>query len=169
MSTNMNPHTFKSLVAHDAMPPALKSVALKARNLALVEARGNLLLRYDLGVRLRVVSEDEGQYTARGIQLLARYLGVPANEFYDLIAVVKAFTKEQVEAMADRRMSNGGHVTPGHLVAIARSSRAWRDDLVAAVFEESLTVRQLARLVREREAARRASLEAKRATRRSDT
>lgn len=162
MEMRINNLTLKSLAAHDAMPRALKTVAKEARRVALVEARGLLLIRYDLGVRLRAVCEREDRYTARGVELLATYLGVPPKDFYGLIAVANAFSRTEVEAMANRLMSDGGRLTHDHVVAIGQARRADYAELIERVFEESFTIRQLRKLLRDREVARSAARAARR-------
>ena len=144
---------------YDMIAPT-HQVAKTLDNLLAREARGTLLLRYDAGVELAATCEREDVYGAYAVEQLATYLGSRRAEFYDLLAVVRAFTRDEVEQLANRRMFDGGRIKPEHLVMLARVSATERAALTERVFVESLKPRQLATAIRKRWAERRAALAA---------
>lgn len=154
----------RRLVALDDMTESLKVVARKIDQKLEIETRGLLLLRYDVARLLHAVWEDATSYGACAIELLSHYLGIDSVVLYDLRGLAPAFSREEVEQLARRRMSNGARISPAHLMKIAREPRKDRAALLERVFEQSLTLIQLSR----RLAAEKKQEKALRAERRSD-
>lgn len=145
MSDKQLPEEQKRAAIYDEMSPALKKVADDFRQKEATASRGNLLLRYDMGVKVKVVIEEEAEYGANAVKQLANFLGRSETDLYDLRSVVTTFDRDEVKALGEREMSNGGHITIGHVMAIVRVKKAGdRKKLMDRVFAESLTVNALA-------------------------
>jgi hypothetical protein len=147
------------------MPERLKKMARYLQELNEKEARGILLLKHDFGTVIWQVCENEARYGANAMRLLANYLGAKVEDLYSLIYFRKAFSREEVEGMALRRLSDGGRIKIDHLIAISRVPWKDRAGLLERVFNESLSVVQLRRVLGKSEADRAAQLGALRAAR----
>jgi len=139
------PEEQKRAAIYEEMSPALKKVADDFRKKEAVASKGNLTLRYDMGVKVKQVIEEEAEYGANAVKQLAAFLGRSETDLYDLRNVVTTYDKDEIIALSEREMANGGHITMGHVMAIVRvKKQADRKKLWDRVFAESLTVGQLA-------------------------
>lgn len=144
-SNALLPEEEKRAAIYEEMSSALKKVADDFRKKEAIASKGNLTLRYDMGVKVKTVIEDEAEYGANAVKQLAAFLGRAETDLYDLRNVVTTYTKEEIIEFSEREMANGGHITMGHVMAIVRVKKSGdRKKLWDRVFAESLTVNQLA-------------------------
>jgi hypothetical protein len=122
----------------------LQAVAAELTRLSRREVRGLMLMRHDMGVRVRAVNDDQRRYGRVGVDRLAKYFGRSPSYFYDMMTFADAFAREEVEHLAQLTLPGGGLVTYHHLLAIARvHARPRQRHWLAHLLAEGGTARQL--------------------------
>lgn len=143
-NTELVPAEQVSAQAYEAMSAELKKIANKIDEKLSTEATGTLLLFYDVGVMVKGVLENEGTYGSNAVELLAQRFGKSPTFFYNRKNFTKLFTRDEVKALAARRMSNGSFLTPSHAEYLVNVSKTGdRRKLLDRVFSESMSAERL--------------------------
>lgn len=134
-----------SLKAYEEMTPELKKIANDIDKKLSTEARGVLLVFYDIGVMVRNILENESTYGQNAIELLATRFSKSSSYFYNRKNFTKLFTREEVEKeLAVKKMTNGNFLTPSHVEYLTTVSKAAdRRKLLDRVFSESMSAERL--------------------------
>jgi hypothetical protein len=144
-----NSHSPGQAEAFAQMTTATQAVARQFEQTLSKERRDTILIRHELGRQLDQVIREEATYGSAAVEQLAAYLTLSPDFLYKLHTYFQLYNREQVGRWAERRMSNGGMITFNHLTTIiAVKSEPQRLQLVARIFEESLSVRDLRILLR---------------------
>ena len=132
------------------MTPALRKVfdkiSDKLRNLARVD----ILSRYDLGTQIQTAMGDDRKYGEQVAETLAAALSINISQIYAWKSVASMYSKEEIQELIDRKMTNDGSITFTHLTLLAGCHKAQlRNKVTNAVFKDCLTSRDLLALIKE--------------------
>lgn len=131
-------------IIYGEMTPSLQKVAAEFREKHKLDAKGFLMIRYDMGVRIKEILEKPDEYGVEGVKQLAAFFHKPQDELYDLRAITDKYTRDEVKKLAEREMPDGSHISLGHILAIITVKKAAdRTKLWNRVFSESLSARSL--------------------------
>jgi hypothetical protein len=89
------------------------------------EDRQTLKTRYALGVEIQALSQAQakdatGHYGRRFVARLCEVFGWDKGVVYNALGFVRAYTREEIAALASQPMANGRLVPYGHLRALAK-------------------------------------------------
>jgi len=125
-----------------------KEIEQKLRHAELVSTLAN----YDIGKRIAEAVQREGDFGARAIEQIARFVAIPGGtrRLYELRQLVKMFTRHFVKDQASRTLDNGRPFSLDHfLVLMTVRSKREQERLIEKVRREGLTARQLQREIGE--------------------
>src|SRR4051794_116620 len=136
--------------------PALLGKLEQVKRLCRKHNRGDLLRRYDLGLALRDVYDDEtdhgaDRYGAHAVEKICRALGSADGSLVrHSLRLAQAYTRAEVERLAATRTASGGPVTWAHVRLLTQvDDRARRAGLLRRTTDESWTSDDLALKVKE--------------------
>lgn len=133
------------------MAPETQKVAKDFEGKISAAAQGLVLIRYDMGARLRTVIEQEAKYGVNAVEQLAGYLNFPggATGLYTLRNFAIAFDRDFVKEQASLTMSNGRPLETGHFLAIMKvKSKKAQNKLFDRVRQECLSTNSLEEEIR---------------------
>ena len=134
----------RRVALYEKMSPDLQKVTNKFDGLFSKMARGNLLVSWDMGKDIDTIVQEEGKYGANAVGQLATYFGYSETWAYNLRNVNQTWTREQVEELSQRPLSNGFRLTFKHLLAISTLKREGdRKKMLERVFVEGLSAEQV--------------------------
>ncbi len=127
------------------MTPELKKDAQEFRKILAQDSLGAIVLRYNMGEKIRVIIEKESTYGSNAVEQLAAYLGQSTTALYELRNVAECYTRTEIKDLAKREMANGNHISIAHIRTLVQIKRAAdREKMTKRIFNESLTAAQLA-------------------------
>jgi len=130
------------------MTSATQEVAQYIETTLATENQHGLLLRHDVGMRLKRVIAEEATYGSQAAQQIATYLGMSVDRLYKLCAFADTYSREQLEQWATRPMNNGRRLSYNHLTTLLiikteEERLHWMERILA----DSLSVRALRSLI----------------------
>ena len=142
--TELLPEEAKRIAVYNEMTPKLQKVAEQFDKMESAAVKGTVLIGYDMGVKLKEVLDRAEEYGADSVDQLAQYLGRTETEFYQFINVVAMYTRDEVIALAEKKMADGRRISWMHLTAIVEIKRAPdRKAMWTRIFNESLSASQV--------------------------
>jgi hypothetical protein len=104
--------------------------------------------RYETG-RLVLAAMDKSKYGQKAVKRAAKEVGRDVDTLYQYKSVADAWSKEEFEALVQRKGKTGTPLSFNHLVVLAKVKEPTRrDELVEQAFRDALHVRALKTLVK---------------------
>jgi len=129
------------------MSKPLREVAARVRALAESLHQQDILQRYEIGVLVKSVTNNEQKYGERAVEMLAEYLGVQTAVLQVCRRFAKAYAKSDVEQSLLRVGQGGQRITFSHFGVLASiegpTALAQRQELEDRILSEGLSVREL--------------------------
>lgn len=126
------------------MNPKLRK--LRAEILTEIErlAEANILARYEIGIRVKE-STNEKTYGTGAVERLAESFGkqFTADQLLQCRRLAQAFSRSQIEKLANRKTSGGNLVSYTHLAVLAGLPPDKRHEFQKRIFKEDLTTDEL--------------------------
>jgi hypothetical protein len=127
----------------EQMTPALQEIVVGIAESFRRRARGDILVAYNVGYEVKRVLDDDARYGSRAVERMAEFLDCSTSYLYNHFLIVRSFNTSEIEQLTKLRMRNGQHLTPHHVLEIARERKFAHANLIRQTIEESLSVRQL--------------------------
>jgi len=132
-------------VVFEEMPEDLRKVALVFDEHERKRSRGNLMIAYVEGTKIREVIEKESVYGSQAVEMLAKYLNRNASQLYTLKTYASEYSKEDIEKLSTTQMENGEYLSYAHLTALMMiKAEKDRAATLTRVLNESLSATDLA-------------------------
>ena len=126
------------------MTPALKTVFTEIRDLLAKVDKGNILARWEIGDKVNKALGDGDKYGEQAAEKLAGALSIDVQELYHCRQFVMTYDKAEVQKILEKTTASGRSITWSHLNGLCRVPKdSLREALLAKVFSNSLTVREL--------------------------
>lgn len=135
----------RQALLQDMTPPCRKVAEFCDKKLKTA-ARGMVLIRYDIGVRIRQMNVKEAEYGSDAVNQVAAYLDFPGGStgLYALMNMSEAFDRTFVEQEVDVPMSNGRALDTRHFILLSRlKTKASQEELLKKVRAECLSTNEL--------------------------
>lgn len=110
-------------------------------------------VRYRIGVLVMEVCGTRAPYGAKAMQHLEASLGIDTNTLRRYQKVAKTWGKRTFNEMTKKEMENGQPLSWSHLDVLAEVAADRREELVRAVIDDGLSVRELKALLQSPSAA----------------
>lgn len=150
---------------NEALAPAFKkrSKLLKDMNTDLQEVakdwehrlgirnRGEIMILYDLGARLKDIIADEATYGSNAVEQLAEYWNMSggANTLYNLRNLATTFTKDVVNQWSVKPMASGQFISINHWFRLlSLEDKGDQTRMLNRIIEESLSTHDLEKEIR---------------------
>ncbi|MFI5297126.1 MAG: hypothetical protein ACHREM_03430 [Polyangiales bacterium] len=124
---------------------ALAATCERVRRLYSESRSGMSLARFDIGVEVRKVMENEARYGKYAVRRIASAIGRGEDDLYRYALLPAAWSREGFVSLAARPSKKGVPLTLSHFVAIAKQPERLRDRLVRFALEGGVSVRELER------------------------
>ena len=112
--------------------------------------RRTLGARYEIGVVVRDIVEDEATYGAGAMRLICDALGLKKTSLYDAASVARRWSREAFRDRMDKPTLHRVPLSFSHFVVLAEvDDAARRDELLDIARREGLVVRELRNLARQ--------------------
>ncbi len=115
------------------------------------ESRRDLVRRYELGLQIKEVKDDEeangdqGRFGQSPLKNLGKALPWCKSLVYEVLRLVRAFTPEEVEELAKKRTQLGQPLSWSHINLLAQvTDKAQRQQLIDQALREDWTTDKLA-------------------------
>jgi hypothetical protein len=143
--------------AIDAMNASLRARYQTLRELLDASGGESIEVRHRIGRVVMQITNDTDEYGTRALALLASALSRDATSLYRYGHVASRWSEDEIARVVERRNRAGARISWSHLVELSTvAGRKEREELLERTFAEALSVRDLVRVVRSREKARRA-------------
>ena len=134
----------------EGMSTALRRKYEVARELLATTTGDDVRGRYKVAVLVLEVKKNEKAYGAGAVRKLGKALGWDKSTLYRYALIAKRWDAPAMSALVRRKSLHGQPVSWSHLLEVVRvSPPSRRAKLLDRVLEEGLSVRELARLVRQ--------------------
>jgi hypothetical protein len=144
VKNEMLPEEAKRMETYNSMPKALQKVADDFQKKELAAAKGIVMIRFDMGAKLKEVIAEEATYGSNAVMELAKFLGKSDTELYAYKNVATVYDRDEVLAISERPMGDGNYISWMHLTAIVEIKKAPdRKKMWDRVFNESLSATQV--------------------------
>jgi hypothetical protein len=146
------PNDVPEMPREEHMTPALRRRVVLLRKAVQNLGRQDGLVKYEIGEVVAGIGKDPRRYGARGVDLMARELGLDSSSLYDYATVAAAWTKKKFIGMQKQSGPRGLALTFSHFVEIAAAVKeaAKRDALFDLAVANNLSVRDLRSEIRSR-------------------
>ena len=143
---NLRAHRVSTALAAMSSPLRAKYVAI-GEHLGRTRRR-SLLARYDVGVIVQEIMDDEVAYGPRAVALVCDALGLKKTALYDAASVARRWRRSEFHALAEHPTLHRVPLSFSHFVAVAELAEAARcDALLSQARSGGLIVRELRHLV----------------------
>jgi hypothetical protein len=130
--------------AHASMNAALRAQCGRIQELLAKAAVDEVETRYEIGLIVRAVEDDEGKYGERAIQQLALEIGYSSSTLYKYAAVARLWTADEIRDLRKRPNHHGEPLSWTHWTELTRVPKKWRPWLERSL-AESWSARRLGR------------------------
>lgn len=148
---NQAPVTKEQKAVISQMSEELRDKYRVIRQKLVVADQDDLMMRYEIGVEVVEVLDNESRYGSHALVQLSEALGgdMSDSELYHYAQLARTFTATELEKLSKRYTKKGNVISWGKLRELLPLEPGQRKTLLKRLFEEDLTVRQLAALKKE--------------------
>lgn len=132
------------------MNPACQEYAEKISTMLENASRGQLLVRYDIGARVKFIHDHPDKFGKEALNQLAIYLDMQAHRLYALSQVAAAFTRDEILAELEAPTHSGKRLEFNHFHALSRVPEAKRTEFIKRIRENNWTTNEAEHEVRTR-------------------
>ena len=126
------------------MTPALQKLVVSFDKRLMAEAKGSIILWYDMGLEIAGALKDTKHYGTNAVEQMAEYESVTPAFLYNMRNVTIAFTRAQITALIERKTATGKHLCFNHISRLANVNKvADRNKLIEDVYTQDMSIAQL--------------------------
>lgn len=131
------------------MTEELRDVYTQIRDKLDQDSFAAVTLRYEIGVMLRDIREDEGKYGDAAMSQLSDALGISENVLWACHKLAMTWSSDEIQELIEQKNAKGGRLTFSHLSMLSGlPDEKLRTKLVKACLSEAFTVEELSSEIR---------------------
>ncbi|MFI5296976.1 MAG: hypothetical protein ACHREM_02670 [Polyangiales bacterium] len=133
----------------DAIVDVLATICERVRRLYSDSRSGMSLARFDIGVEIRNVMDDDRRYGRHGVRRIAAAVGRDEDSLYRYALLPAAWSREGFAALCARPSRKGVPLSLSHFILIAEQPEPVRERLVRFALAEAPSVIALRKYAKE--------------------